>query len=105
METRHLPRATDLYADVLESRISAWDVCAREPAIIASDRFSAAQVDIARDGVGSTCRLDYDWLRLRFCVLAELSRLYAVGVGCSIELIRSSQEQILAPPDRHVTQD
>ena len=73
MEARHLPRTADLYADVLEPRIPAWDVCAGEPAIVARGRFSTAQVDIARDGVGGACRLGRDQLRLRLRVLAEFS--------------------------------
>ena len=87
MEARHLPCAVDLYADVLESRISTWDVCAGKPAIVACGRFSAAQVDIARYGVGGACRLDYDQPRLRLCILAELSRFFAIGLGRSIKLI------------------
>ena len=87
MEARHLPCAVDLYADVLEPRISAGDVCAGKPAIVACGRFPAAQVDIARYGVGSSCRLDYDWLGFRLCVLAKLSRFCAIGLGRSIKLI------------------
>jgi hypothetical protein len=100
MEARHLPRAADLYADVLEPRIPAWDVCAGEPAIIARGRFSAAQVDIARYGVGSACRLGRDQLRLRYRVLAELSRVHPIGLGHSIELTLSLQGQVPAQPDQ-----
>lgn len=86
MEARNLPRTADLYADVLEPRISAWDVCACELAIVARDRFSAAQVDIARHGVGGACRLGYHWLGLCYRVLAKLSRLHPSGINHSIEL-------------------
>ena len=87
MEAWHLPRAADLYADVLEPGISARDVCACELAVVARDRFSTAQVDIARNGVGGVCSLGHDRLRFRLRVLAELSRVYSIGVGHSIELM------------------
>jgi len=72
MEARHLPRAADLYADVLEPGISAWDVRTGELAIIACNGFSTAQIDIAYDGVGRACGLGHDWFRLCLRVLAEL---------------------------------
>ena len=91
MEARHLPRAADLYADVLELGISAWDVCAGELAIVARNGFSTAQIDIARDGVGGACSLGHDRLRLRPFILAELSRVHSIGLGHSIELTRPLQ--------------
>ena len=86
MEARHLPRTADLYAYVLEPRISARYVCSGKPATVARGRFSAAQRDIARYGLGSVCRLGRDRLRLRLRVLAELSRVHPIGHGHSIEL-------------------
>src|SRR5674476_544005 len=88
MEARHLPRAADLYADVLEPRISAWDVCTGEFAIVACGRFSAAQLDIARYGLGSACRLGRDRPRLHLRILAELSRVHPIGLGHSVEMKR-----------------
>jgi len=96
MEARHLPRTADLYADVLEPRISAWDVCAGEPAIIARGRFSAAKVHIARNGMDCACRLGRD--RLRFCVrvLAEFSGIHPNWLGYSIELAQLSLPKALS---------
>jgi len=84
MKARHLPRTADLYADVLEPGISARDECTGEFTIVARNGFSAAQVDIARDGVGGTCSLGHDRLRLRPLILAELSRVD--GSGSVIQL-------------------
>src|ERR1035437_4655825 len=95
-EIKHLRGRSPFYCS---SR--AWDVCAGEPAIVARGRFSAAQVDIARYGVGSVCRLGHDRLRFRLRILAERSRVHPIGLGHSIELAWLSIPKIPSGPDSH----
>jgi len=66
-------------------------------AIVARYRFSAAQIDIACDGVGSACSLGHDRFRLCLRLLAKFSRVDSIGVGHAIELTRSFRGGILAP--------
>jgi hypothetical protein len=94
LEARHLSRTCDLYADVVEPRISAWDVCAGELAIVARGRVSTANFDIARHGVGSARRLGRDRLVLRRRALTKFSRIHPMGLGHLIELTRPLRRRI-----------
>src|SRR5450830_1874479 len=75
LEARRLPRADYIYADALEPSVPARHVYAGKPTALARDRFSAAALDLAHDGVGGARSVAGDSDRPRAGVMAQLSRV------------------------------
>ena len=73
LETRRVPRASDIHPDVLESGVPARHVCLGQLASFARGRFSAVACDILCHGLGGACSLGCDSRRPRCSVLDRVS--------------------------------
>ena len=86
MEARYLSRASHVHADVLELGVSAWNVCAGEPAPVTRGGVPTAPVDIGGNGVDCTGNMGRHWVRTCICFMAKPSAVCPIKLPSPIEL-------------------